>query len=824
MQETPGITREQRVLEEKMRRNGALRAERTLQNALNKGQVGRTKYGMGLVKRLLGGLTEELEKRVKVRTGPMNPDRQAQLELLDGLGCGRVAMISLQTLVQSVAGGRAGKIPTVQTVVHAIGKALEDEERLDRAAKEDYGGFVEVRNRLRKARPTVRDRWVREFLSHTKEGPVVPKWPRKHLVGLGQLIFQMIRELVPDLLHVYPDATARKVRGKSLPLRVRLSDTALEWFTDAAQRQGDLFPDWKPCLQVPAEWAHSRDGGYYLHDNKRCLIIRGEAVEDWVSDESCPDVLNAVNALQAVPFEGNPAVAKVYAHSFEHDMAMGGTAIREMLPLPAKPVDKNGNPPPDGHEDWKEYRAKAHAVYKGNAEKYSHLIRNSRIYHTLGEFKNKRFYFPQRLDWRGRCYPVPPYLQPQGCDLAKGLLRFAEGKPIETEAQADWLRIHLANTWGNDKVPFSERIEWVAQHEKDIRAVGRDPLDCRWWEEADEPWQFLAACDEYARFLDDGFGTPAHVVVGMDGSCNGLQVYSLLSRHVGEGRATNCLPADRPQDIYQDVADMALQLLRGRHPEKDEQAAKDWLRILDGKIPRSLTKRPVMTTPYGVTLHSIEKYISEWRWENTWGKDGFPYFAPKHTWFMARLIEQAISQVVFGAFETMDWLRSLANICTDNGVEARWLTPLGFPVMQRYYKTEKYTVKTHFRGRFTKWHYLKEVDSLEVKRRKQADALPPNFVHSLDAAAMMLTVKYARAAGVKNLCMVHDSYGTTAAEAPVLAAELREAWVDLFMDDPLLDLGKQVRALCGEGVAIPEMPPKGDLDIQELKKSLYLFA
>lgn len=40
------------------------------------------------------------------------------------------------------------------------------------------------------------------------------------------------------------------------------------------------------------------------------------------------------------------------------------------------------------------------------------------------------FYFPHNMDFRGRTYPIPPHLNHLGQDLCRGLLIFAEGKPL----------------------------------------------------------------------------------------------------------------------------------------------------------------------------------------------------------------------------------------------------------------------------------------------------------------------------------------------------------------------------------------------------------
>ncbi len=822
METTQELTRSQRAAEERMARNGHLRAQRTFREALEKGNIGRTRIGIQLSKSAVDGLAQILEERLTPkRAGQPTKAVINERELIEALGVRRTAWVSLQAAVHTASPGARTKTPTAQSVVTAIATALEDEYRLDQAKAEDYPGYAKLIKRVSKARPSVRERWIREGLSKAKEGPTPSRLPRSTKLALGQFILTILLTDT-DIFTTKrgPNPTSKK---KVRPLLISLSEEAMAWMVQAADRLGALFPVLTPCVQTPRDWTDPYHGGYYTDELARCLIIRGEAVADYLAPEHSSEVYEAINTLQRVPMEVNPAVWDVFSHSFEKDLAFGGMALREKHELPAKPTDEYGNPAPDGSPEWVEYRAAARKVHRANADKWSRVIVNTRLYNIAREHRNHPIFFPHRLDWRGRCYPMPQYLQPQGCDAAKGLLRFAEGKPIEKEEQADWLRIHLANTWGNDKVAFSERIEWVAQNESWIREVGKDPLGCRAWEDADEPWQFLAAAEDYGRFLEGGFGTESSVVVGMDGSCNGLQVYSLLSRHDVEGRATNCLPSDVPQDIYQQVADQAAVELAGFDKEDRQRVGREWLEDLGGEVPRSLAKRPVMTTPYGCTFHTIVRYVDEWRDENP-GATRFGGFAPGASHTMALALSSAIQKVVHGAFECMAWLRQVADLCSKAGQEVRWMTPIGFPVQQTYYKMDRETVKTHFRGRCTLYRYFRDMENPEILRRKQADALPPNFVHSLDATAMMRTVLYARRAGVSNLSMVHDSYGTTAAEAPVLARELRNAWVDVFEGDPLQEFADQVKQSLPEGTELPETPEKGTLDIQEIKNSLYFFA
>ncbi len=74
--------------------------------------------------------------------------------------------------------------------------------------------------------------------------------------------------------------------------------------------------------------------------------------------------------------------------------------------------------------------------------------------------KVSRIYFPHNVDFRGRLYPIPPHLNHMGADIARGLLEFAEGRPLG-KSGLKWLKIHLSNKMGKDKLSFPERVFYV---------------------------------------------------------------------------------------------------------------------------------------------------------------------------------------------------------------------------------------------------------------------------------------------------------------------------------------------------------------------------
>ena len=90
-------------------------------------------------------------------------------------------------------------------------------------------------------------------------------------------------------------------------------------------------------------------------------------------------------------------------------------------------------------------------------------------------FKDKdEFFIPWSFDYRGRAYPIPAFLTPQDTDFGKSLLKFSEEAYMTPDAE-DWLAFQVATTYGLDKAPMHERMDWVAENDEVISAVALDP-------------------------------------------------------------------------------------------------------------------------------------------------------------------------------------------------------------------------------------------------------------------------------------------------------------------------------------------------------------
>lgn len=437
------------------------------------------------------------------------------------------------------------------------------------------------------------------------------------------------------------------------------------------------------------------------------------------------------------------------------------------------------------------------------------------------------------MDFRGRLYPIPVLLQPQGSDLAKGLLRFAEGKPVD-ENSIKWLQIHGANVYGYDKESYEKRIEWTKMHTDEIKSYAENPLLNRGWTGADKPFQFLAFCFEYSDYLSNPESFRTHIPIQLDGTCNGLQHYSALLKDPVGGAAVNLVNTEKPSDIYGKVAEKLEEKLNEINRQRNiisdiKHLATAWLNL---GINRKLTKRPVMVLPYGGTLLSCREYIGEYLTDN---------YSPNFIWehfkigdnptdcnykvsaWLSKYLWEAIQETLQAAIVGMAYLKKLARVVTNQKQYLEWLTPAGLLVRQAYPARKQKEIKTELFGSIIKTR-INIDDNSVLDGQRQVNGICPNFIHSLDAACLMLYILKCKKAGISSIMSVHDCYGTHASDTEKSAKFLREAFVEIYKQPILEQFTEDVLLLANiENIDIPELPESGGLDIESVLRSDYFF-
>jgi DNA-directed RNA polymerase len=241
-------------------------------------------------------------------------------------------------------------------------------------------------------------------------------------------------------------------------------------------------------------------------------------------------------------------------------------------------------------------------------------------------------------------------------------------------------------------------------------------------------------------------------------------------------------------------------------------------------IDRKITKRPVMVLPYGGTPRSCLKYVDEAvkakfaaGYQHNLG-DGLK----KATGFLASLVWESIGDVVIAARDAMGWLQKTARVVGKENLPVYWTTPSGFVAYQSYLDMQSRLLKTKIAGKMVQLREFTDTD--KINAAKQATSISPNYVHSMDASAMILTVDELAAEGITDFAMIHDSYGTHACNTTKLASTLRSVFVRMYKQDPLAAFRAEVISNNPSVDGIEELPLKGDLNLDAIMASDFFFA
>lgn len=625
-----------------------------------------------------------------------------------------------------------------------------------------------------------------------------------------------LREAQPVFFHTY-----QYMGGKRVGV-VRLNSALLEILAKAPVTSA--IAKYLPMVAEPRPWVGFREGGFYEHSvpvvrlNVNDVQSRRYAIAA-AENGDMSQVFAGLDVLAKTQWKINSFVFKVMLEAWNTEEAVA------KIP-PAHPVyNKPDEPPPsadvNARREW--MRLVRAAENQRSGLKSQRCFQNFQL-EVARAYLNETFYFPHNCDFRGRAYPMAPFLNHMGADNARGLLLFAQGKEL-TESGLWWLKIHLANVFGFDKASFDERLQFTESHLAEIYDSVNKPLDgSRWWLKAEDPWQCLAACNELKAALDlpDPTRYVCPLAIHQDGTCNGLQHYAALGGDVAGAQQVNLEPGHRPSDIYTAVAEMVKAEITNEAAQGNALA-----KVLDGRVTRKVVKQTVMTNVYGVTFMGAKRQVLKQLEEL---KHQFPdtWALSKHAAasYITRKIFRSLSTMFNGAHDIQYWLTdSAARISDSISVEqanyiereARgerspspfklktlrgrkdellsfmssviWTTPLKMPVVQPYRKSGQRRIDTHLQS-ITMMH---RSAADPIHKARQVQAFPPNFIHSLDATHMFLTALKCHEVGM-TFASIHDSFWTHAGDVNTMNKIIRDAFIRLHSEDIMGRLAAEFNA------------------------------
>jgi len=502
---------------------------------------------------------------------------------------------------------------------------------------------------------------------------------------------------------------------------------------------------------------------------------------------------------------------------------------------------------------------------KDTEKKESLFIELSSIQRLAKKNVDKLFYHLYNFDFRGRIYPNTAFLHEQSSDNAKSLLLFARGTPIGEEGLY-WLLVHGSNTWGNDKCELDDRVEFCLQNYELFLSYADFPFENVGWMEADKPFSFLAFCNELKllqHWTDSGKPQEefvSHLPLFIDGSNNGSQHLTAMSKDEELAPYVNLVPSKIPGDLYALVAEKVwkrLENLEMKVPSyvynqldtvlsEAEKLQKDyddapagserkalaytavqtwrnnnrklrealypvyWNRIKDLKVRRKITKRPTMTSAYGAVPYGMGQQV----WDDTRAINEYLWQQEK-LWasMLGRELHTACYEDLKGPGGLLKIFEEIAEIYNDKHEYMAWKSPVtNFPVVQNYRKATSDRTLLSYGGE--KLHVVVENwEDATLDKDSQKLGASPNIVHSFDGVHMSMVVYAAN----YDVAAIHDSWGTTAGNMSQLFKLVREKFVELYKGDPLKSILTQLGCL-------DKMPKRGTLDINKVLESDFCFC
>ena len=746
----------------------------------NKSYASATIYGISSIDALLPKVVDKIKstrKRIyEGHTGLAFKDIHQYLKDLEPLAA---AAIACKITFDKVFSFKEGS-NLATNVLDSIGHAVEDECQM-RYYEEHVPGLLATlkNNYWHKSMGTHQKIVVIQTLMNRYNVKKWNAWGRSIRVKLGGYLLDCIMEVSEWFTH-------EKIReGRKTVTYVLPTAEFLDIKDEVMATAGLFSPLAWPMLVPPRDWTNESPGGYMLNEvmEGHDLVRRGERHR--IQGET---PLAFLNKIQKVGYKLNPFIVDVAETLQNKEISVGKFLPIIHYDLPPKPVDIAEN-----EEARKKYRRDCAHILNTQAQQTRRSCRTRMTMEAVKRFKNReRFYIPWSFDYRGRSYPIPAFLTPQDTDFGKSLLVFADSATV-THDSHKWLAFQVATTYGLDKHTWDERQQWVKDNIFTITRVATEPI--RYigeWEGAEEPFQFLAACEEYYRCVVTKTRKHTSICVATDATCSGLQILAGLARDKQTAQLVNVLPSDRPQDAYKVVADTC----KPNCPSSVQE-----------HMDRKVVKRSVMTIVYNAKPYSNRSYIRD-----ALDEKGVEISKEDLT-VTVKAVRDAMSKVVPGPMTVMKWIEDEVSKAIKRGdTYLRWVTPSGFEVNQRLNKRKEETVDLKLLGRCRLTVATEEGSKVDRARHKAATA--PNLIHSLDATLLHLSVQRFDSP----IALIHDSVLSRATDMSLLSMVVRETYMNLFAENNYLQT-------FADAIGAETKPPIiGDLEPKSVIDSTYFFC
>ena len=626
-----------------------------------------------------------------------------------------------------------------------------------------------------------------------------------------ELTWRFLETIIHFSEHFYVEQSVVLDNGelkKNFKYSSNLSNVILEKLSlEAAEA---FYP--LPIVKPPIDWSWSKKtgiiGGYESYQYE---MIRASRTPDYSLYSQ--EIFDSINYIQSIPWRVNEVVLNQVISDLEMPVKSDFVKTKypdvescrwdidlksEDLDLSKKEIEEIEAKRTFFREKIELYNAEV-GDFESAMGKYRAINMASQI---AEKYVGQTIYFPHSFDFRGRVYPISIGLSPQGSDAVKAMLEYDRGEMLDREG-AEQAFAYLASLYGDDKLPYEQRIE-----------RGMELLDAD-YKEADEPYQFLAHQIELRDVVenpDKEFRGRIH----LDACNSGSQFTSAITGDKAGCEATNVIPTinedgtQTRKDAYLLVAQKALDLTKSRIPlegDKEKRAELKMFKKLLEENGRKICKTPVMVSNYGGTAggraeilwHLMREFKVDRKWINKRTASHF-----------SKIIGESITGVLNGgkAFET--YIHKMNGAITKKDNPIYWTTGDGFHVCHVKYKELKAKrVNLILPGSRRRTTIIKKQYSTNISVAKMKSAISPNYIHSLDAELLRRVALRMKNEGIRDSDWIHDSFGCHPNHVSQMLHITKDEFLKLMKKNPLKVLDKELRN---------QMPSRKRRDLEVLEK------
>jgi len=739
-----------------------------------------TVYGSSFLNSGLEAITKEIATKLSHITRGWASDKAAAVMAIKDCDPVVLALITAKGILD-VLGQRKLEKPTYAAVTYHIGNLVFDQILLDQFCAKHKDLFESAHSTIH-AHKGYSYRVQRYRAAMRKHGIQAARWPTSVKVLVGGWLMDRLAAATGWITTRVVRSSAHKSQTLVVyqPEFLRMKEALME--------RAEAFAAclW-PMLCEPNDWTQDSSGGYLTNElrrltslvrssipKKRCLLLRESRA------------LAMLNRLQRVPYRINSRVLEIANFCMERRISVGKFRAEEPTPPPPKPEPWETAP----DEEKLAYRRARTQIEDKNSALAQKNYRTAEAVFVANKYKQEVFWIPWSFDFRGRCYPIPTSLSPQGTDFDKSLIYFQEEGPVNEW----WLAFQVATTYGLDKATMQDRIDWTRNNHDLIDLIASDPEGTvKEWSQAEEPWCFLAAALEYSQCVIHKTKKTSGLPVSVDATCSGLQHLSALALDRTAAEMVNVVPTDKPSDGYAIVAEKAKEILpQHLHP----------------LMNRKLTKRTVMTTPYGVTENSARDYIRQ-------ELKGVELERGELQAIVKAVYRFAVREVFAGPCASMTFIQKTAGTKIKEGSSTlEWFTPSGFHVIQEYRKNESQPVSTRLLGQRIQTWLNKEWEERQIDLNKAKTAASPNLIHSLDASLLHLVFADCE----YPFTVIHDCVLGRSCDMDQMGKQIRDKFVEIYSQPVLQQWAESL------GVEFDETVMQNTLNINDVQESSYFFC